>query len=60
MSLMLYQQITGQPSVLYYASKIFEEAGFASGSEVRRRGIGWKWSAIICEQFTVLLHAPLL
>jgi hypothetical protein len=27
MSLMLFQQITGQPSVLYYASKIFQDAG---------------------------------
>jgi MFS family permease len=26
-------QITGQPSVLYYASQIFEQAGFASGQE---------------------------
>lgn len=33
MSLMLFQQITGQPSVLYYASQIFEQAGFASGQE---------------------------
>ena len=29
-SLMLFQQITGQPSVLYYAAKIFQDAGFAS------------------------------
>ncbi len=27
---MLFQQITGQPSVLYYAAKIFKDAGFAS------------------------------
>eukprot|EP00775_Hariotina_reticulata_P005690 gene5690-5928_t len=33
MSLMLFQQITGQPSVLYYASQIFERAGFASGQQ---------------------------
>eukprot|EP00878_Enallax_costatus_P029261 GHUV01031709.1.p1 GENE.GHUV01031709.1~~GHUV01031709.1.p1 ORF type:complete len:389 (+),score=104.35 GHUV01031709.1:962-2128(+) len=33
MSLMLFQQITGQPSVLYYASQIFERAGFAGGQE---------------------------
>lgn len=26
-------QITGQPSVLYYASQIFERAGFATGQE---------------------------
>lgn len=36
-SLMLFQQVTGQPSVLYYANSIFEKAGFAAG-QVRRRG----------------------
>ncbi|KAI8100437.1 hypothetical protein M9435_006921 [Picochlorum sp. BPE23] len=30
LSLMLFQQITGQPSVLYYAAKIFQDAGFGS------------------------------
>lgn len=30
LSLMLFQQITGQPSVLYYAAQIFQDAGFAS------------------------------
>lgn len=29
LSLMFFQQITGQPSVLYYAAKIFRDAGFA-------------------------------
>ncbi|KAL4459129.1 hypothetical protein ABPG75_013994 [Micractinium tetrahymenae] len=33
MSLMLFQQITGQPSVLYYAAKIFQAAGFAGAGE---------------------------
>lgn len=33
LSLYLSTQITGQPSVLYYASQIFERAGFASGQE---------------------------
>ncbi|KAF8072353.1 D-xylose-proton symporter [Scenedesmus sp. PABB004] len=33
MSLMLFQQITGQPSVLYYATQIFAAAGFAAGQE---------------------------
>ena len=42
-SLMLFQQITGQPSVLYYANSIFEKAGFAAGQvrgccSGRRRG----------------------
>jgi len=32
-ALLLLLQITGQPSVLYYASQIFEQAGFASGQE---------------------------
>ncbi|DBA73245.1 TPA: hypothetical protein ACH3X1_011308 [Trebouxia sp. C0004] len=35
-SLMLFQQITGQPSVLYYAAKIFKAAGFASDSDATR------------------------
>jgi len=38
-SLMLFQQITGQPSVLYYATQIFEKAGFASG-QVGSCGLG--------------------
>jgi MFS family permease len=33
MSLMCLQQVTGQPSVLYYAAEIFRQAGFASGQE---------------------------
>ena len=32
-SLMLFQQITGQPTVLYYATDIFRAAGFASVEE---------------------------
>jgi len=32
-SLMLFQQITGQPSVLYYAAKIFKDAGFSAASD---------------------------
>ena len=39
MSLMLFQQITGQPSVLYYASRIFKDAGFASDEEATRVSI---------------------
>ena len=35
-SLMLFQQITGQPSVLYYAAKIFKDAGFASDADATR------------------------
>jgi len=33
LSLMLFQQITGQPSVLYYSTQIFRNAGFAAGKE---------------------------
>lgn len=36
MSLMLFQQITGQPSVLYYAAAIFQSAGFASATEATK------------------------
>ncbi len=35
-SLMLFQQITGQPSVLYYAAKIFKAAGFASDADATK------------------------
>ena len=35
-SLMLFQQITGQPSVLYYAARIFKDAGFASDTDATR------------------------
>ena len=32
-SLMLFQQITGQPSVLYYAADVFARAGFSPGKD---------------------------
>ena len=32
-SLMLFQQITGQPSVLYYAADIFNKAGIDAGKD---------------------------
>jgi len=32
-SLMLFQQITGQPSVLYYAADIFNKAGIGAGKD---------------------------
>lgn len=39
MSLMLFQQITGQPSVLYYATDIFQRAGFSSAAEATQADI---------------------
>lgn len=30
LSLILFQQITGQPSVLYFATQIFQNAGFSA------------------------------
>lgn len=39
MSLMLFQQITGQPSVLYYATDIFQRAGFASAAEATQADV---------------------
>ncbi|XVF56529.1 hypothetical protein PTKIN_Ptkin06aG0128400 [Pterospermum kingtungense] len=37
--LVLFQQITGQPSVLYYAASIFQSAGFSAGSDATRVSI---------------------
>lgn len=37
--LVLFQQITGQPSVLYYAGSIFQSAGFSSASDATRVSI---------------------
>ncbi|KAI5056670.1 hypothetical protein GOP47_0028488 [Adiantum capillus-veneris] len=34
--LVLFQQITGQPSVLYYAGAIFQSAGFSAASDATR------------------------
>lgn len=39
MSLMLFQQITGQPSVLYYAATIFQRAGFATATEATKTAV---------------------
>jgi hypothetical protein len=33
LSLIFFQQITGQPSVLYYAGKMFERAGLRMGQQ---------------------------
>ncbi|KAG2398128.1 hypothetical protein LR48_Vigan08g198500 [Vigna angularis] len=37
--LVLFQQITGQPSVLYYAASIFQSAGFSGASDATRVSI---------------------
>ncbi|KAE9465069.1 hypothetical protein C3L33_03011, partial [Rhododendron williamsianum] len=37
--LVLFQQITGQPSVLYYAASILESAGFSAASDTTRVSI---------------------
>lgn len=37
--LILFQQITGQPTVLYYAAKIFQDAGFAAAADATRASI---------------------
>ncbi|KAL5129711.1 D-xylose-proton symporter-like 2 [Glycine soja] len=37
--LVLFQQITGQPSVLYYAGSIFQSAGFSGASDATRVSI---------------------
>ncbi|KAL0905084.1 hypothetical protein M5K25_027260 [Dendrobium thyrsiflorum] len=34
--LLFFQQVTGQPSVLYYAAKIFQSAGFSAASDATR------------------------
>ncbi|EEF42346.1 sugar transporter, putative [Ricinus communis] len=37
--LVIFQQITGQPSVLYYAGSIFQSAGFSAASDATRVSI---------------------
>merc|ERR1719331_2290532 len=38
--LVILQQVTGQPSVLYFANTIFQSAGFAGASALSSSGIG--------------------
>ncbi|KAL6784490.1 hypothetical protein ACKKBF_B02020 [Auxenochlorella protothecoides x Auxenochlorella symbiontica] len=38
--LMLFQQVTGQPSVLYYAASIFQAAGFQSSGQATGVSLG--------------------
>ncbi|VFQ91554.1 unnamed protein product [Cuscuta campestris] len=37
--LILFQQIAGQPTVLYYAAKIFQDVGFAAAADATRASI---------------------
>ena len=39
-SLIVFQQITGQPSVLYYATKIFQDAGFPAAEQATAVSVG--------------------
>jgi len=39
--LVLLQQVTGQPSVLYFATNIFKEAGFQSSAALSSVGVGF-------------------
>ena len=51
---MLFQQITGQPSVLYYAAKIFKDAGFASDADATRVSVVLGFFKLIMTGETVL------
>ncbi|RAL42037.1 hypothetical protein DM860_017763 [Cuscuta australis] len=37
--LILFQQIAGQPTILYYAAKIFQDVGFAAAADATRASI---------------------
>merc|ERR1712190_283038 len=39
--LVFLQQVTGQPSVLYFATNIFKDAGFGSGAALSSVGVGF-------------------
>ena len=49
---MFFQQVTGQPSVLYYATKMFEMAGLRMGAEASGIAgvLGAFKLAMTCEQ----------
>ena len=59
LSLIFFQQITGQPSVLYYAGKMFEQAGLKMGQQ--SAGIAGLLGAfkllMTCEHFPAILQA---
>jgi len=64
-SLVVFQQITGQPSVLYYATEIFQRAGFASAAEASKVSVllgGFKFAMTFVAVSTVdtLGRRPLL
>ncbi|KAH7281223.1 hypothetical protein KP509_36G036200 [Ceratopteris richardii] len=54
--LVLFQQITGQPSVLYYAAAIFQSAGFAAASDATRASVllGFVKVGLIYYPFSVM------
>eukprot|EP00904_Undaria_pinnatifida_P002460 jgi/Undpi1/12214/HiC_scaffold_5.g01890.m1 len=54
LGLVTLQQITGQPSVLYYADTIFEDVGLSSSSSVLVAA--FKLLATLCAVFTVDKH----
>eukprot|EP00903_Cladosiphon_okamuranus_P012452 g11662.t1 len=54
LGLVTLQQVTGQPSVLYYADTIFEDVGLSSSSSVMVAA--FKLVATLCAVFTVDKH----
>ncbi|CAM9985768.1 unnamed protein product, partial [Hapterophycus canaliculatus] len=54
LGLVTLQQVTGQPSVLYYADTIFEDVGLGSSSSVLLAA--FKLVATLCAVFTVDKH----
>ena len=59
--MMTYDQVTGQPSVLYYAAQIFADAGFAAGGESTRISVllgAFKLLATGVPFYTVSLKVP--
>lgn len=57
LSLMFFQQVTGQPSVLYYATKMFEMAGLRMGAEASGIAgvLGAFKLAMTCKQTRVMI-----
>ena len=48
LSLMFFQQVTGQPSVLYYATKMFEKVGVSMGEKATGiAGVLGAWKLLV-------------